>query len=919
MKKQLRTASIITLIVILFAAWTMASPSRSNSNTAYNIPRMLGVEGEPESIQVQGTPSADIQGPFYEVHGAAISMDVDLRSLPQSGPDKKRPMRELGQNPRFTSDAEPDPVLQTDDSAMGRPLGDLLAPAPSPLTSFKGLDLQNWGGGWPPDTHGDVGPNHYIQAVNTSVGIYNKSTGASLAAFTMDNFFSAAGASGVCASGNNGDPVVLYDQVSGRWIITNFAWADTANGPYYECIAVSKTADPVSGGWWIYNFVADTTSLNDYPKLGIWNDGIYMSSNLFDCLNSACSSANYSGAKVWALNRNDLISGASLRSIAFTLGSSYYSLLPSNLKGTAAPNGTPAYFMSDGFTNSSMMMWKFSSNWTSPASSTFSGPTTFSIASYTQPSGSVPQKNGEALDTLADRLMTWLQYRNVNGVESLWATRTVVAGSSMGIRWMEVRNMSTTPTVYQQGTYAPDSLYRWMPSLAVDKDGNMAVGYSVSSSTMFPAIRYAGRLAGDPLGVLSQTETSLIEGTGSQSGGYNRWGDYASMSVDPVDDCTFWFTTEYYETTGSNWQTRIGSFKFPSCGGTPSTPTATPTSTNTPIFTNTPTLTPTATNTPGGSETVINPGFESGPGVGWTEYSAKGYEIVSTNRPHAGSYSAYFCNYTTCNEYVQQAITVPSNGSLTYWWYMTSSDSKLSARDTLKVQLYSTGGTLLKTLRTWSNTSTRSVWKQDTLNISAYAGQTVILRFSAANNSTLPTGFWVDDVAVNGGSAPTPTAFLTYTPTSTGGGSNLFINPGFESGPGVGWTEYSSKNYELITTTRPRTGSYSAYLCDYNACTEYIQQTVKVPANGILTYWWYMTSSDSTTTVYDGLRVQVYNTSGTLLKTLRTWSNTSTRNTWSQDSLSLSLYAGQNVIIRFTVTTDSSYPSAFWLDDLVVK
>jgi hypothetical protein len=129
---------------------------------------------------------------------------------------------------------------------------------------------------------------------------------------------------------------------------------------------------------------------------------------------------------------------------------------------------------------------------------------------------------------------------------------------------MEVRNMSGTPSVYQQGTYAPNAAYRWMPSLAVDKFGNMAVGYSVSTSKMYPAIRYAGRLVTDALGTLGQTEQTLIAGTGAQTS-YNRWGDYASMSVDPVNDCTFWFTTEYYETTGTNWQTRIGSFKFPGC------------------------------------------------------------------------------------------------------------------------------------------------------------------------------------------------------------------------------------------------------------------------------------------------------------------------------------------------------------------
>jgi hypothetical protein len=549
-------------IVILMLVVTSVFVTRSNAGSefSYDVPRMLGMDtgaGE-DLIQVKSPPTNFVKGPFVETHGKAVSMNKDLRNLPQNGPDQKRPMREMGQMPApINNGSVPDPVIQTNDSL--RAVAEMAA-APAALTSFKGLDLQNWGAGWPPDTHGDVGPNHYIQAVNTSIGIFDKATGTRLAAFTFNNFFIAAGGSGTCATYNQGDPIVVYDQISGRWIITDFAFSSVSKPPYYECIAVSKTADPVSGGWWLYTLTADTLSLNDYPKLGIWNDGIYMSANLFK------RGRTYAGAKVWALNRDDLISGAPLRTVAFTLGTTYFSLLPANLKGALAPTGTPEYFMSDYGSNTSMKLWKFTVNWTTPTSSTFTGPTSFAVASFTRPSTRIPQLNSaETLDTLGDRLMSWLQYRNVNGVQSLWVSRTVVAGTSMGLRWMEVRNMSTTPVVYQEGTYAPDANYRWMPSLAVDKFGNMAIGYSVSSSTMYPAIRYAGRLVADPLNTLGQTEVSLIEGTGSQSGGYNRWGDYASMSVDPVDDCTFWFTTEYYETTSNNWQTRIGSFQYPGC------------------------------------------------------------------------------------------------------------------------------------------------------------------------------------------------------------------------------------------------------------------------------------------------------------------------------------------------------------------
>jgi hypothetical protein len=274
----------------------------------------------------------------------------------------------------------------------------------------------------------------------------------------------------------------------------------------------------------------------------------------------------YAGTQVWAFNRDDMIAGKALRSVTFTLGTAYFSLLPSDMRGNLPPTGAPNYFVSDWGSTTSMKLWKFKVNWTTPSSSTFTGPTSFTVASFTKPSARVPQKGStETLDTLGDRLMTDLQYRYINGVESLWVSRSAVVSTYTGIRWYEIRNPNGTPSVYQQGTYAPDSSYRWMPSLAVDKQGNMAVGYSVSSSTMYPAIRYAGRLATDALGTLGQGEATLIAGTGSQSGGYNRWGDYASMSVDPVNDCTFWFTTEYYETVSNNWQTRIGSFTMPGC------------------------------------------------------------------------------------------------------------------------------------------------------------------------------------------------------------------------------------------------------------------------------------------------------------------------------------------------------------------
>ncbi len=461
-----------------------------------------------------------------------------------------------------------DPVVQT---AMGA------TAMPAPSTSFDGLTqgINYPAGYFPPDPNGDVGPNHYIQAVNIGIGIYDKSTGTQLASFTFNSFF--ASAFSPCNTGNMGDPIVLYDAVSGRWIIADFAWLDSVAGPFYECIAVSKSADPIAGGWWLYTYSAGATGtsgvywMNDYPKLGIWSDGIYMSANMFT---NASSSGTFAGLRLYALNREDMIGGIPMRNVYFTLPSNYNTtILPSNLRGAQPPAGAPNYFGTV-VEPSTLQLWKFHVDWNTMAASTLAGPINLSVANFTMPCGAasiyacVPQLNSpEAVDALGDRLMMQLQYRNFNGTETLWMNHTVAAtanvGSPTGVRWYQVCNPNGTPFIRQQSTFQPDTNYRWMGSLAVDGSGNMALGYSVSSSTMYPAIRYAGRLVTDSLGTLGQGEAALINGTGSQNGGSYRWGDYSAMTIDPTDDATFWYTNEYYGTTGTTWYTRIGSFKFP--------------------------------------------------------------------------------------------------------------------------------------------------------------------------------------------------------------------------------------------------------------------------------------------------------------------------------------------------------------------
>jgi hypothetical protein len=330
-------------------------------------------------------------------------------------------------------------------------------------------------------------------------------------------------------------------------------------------------------------------AFNDYAKVGAWNDCVYQSANEFDQAQPN-PTGDYIGAALVSLSRADLYAGAPLTwAIVYlpnTVPNNIFTALPSHNLGSgvnAPAPGTPNYFVNEeavaGF---NWIVRKFTAGPNCGAGGSVSAPVSVSQAAYNFNVGDdVPQPNTtNKLDALIDRLMQKNIYRKVNGVESLWVTHTV--GDSpltrTGMQWAQINvtggTIATTPV--QEGIHMPDAVWRWMGSLAVDGQGNMALGYSTSgpSAPDFPSIKYAGRLAGDPLNTLPQTETTLIAGAGSQvnnCGGApcHRWGDYSSMSVDPSDDCTFWYTNQYYssQTTGNtgNWQTRIGSFRFPSC------------------------------------------------------------------------------------------------------------------------------------------------------------------------------------------------------------------------------------------------------------------------------------------------------------------------------------------------------------------
>jgi uncharacterized repeat protein (TIGR01451 family) len=523
------------------------------------------------------TPTLEPAGaPVERTLHRAGSTKLDLRAMPE------RPRRVFERPERDGPEANPvelpgaPTVPQVPSISPERN-----APAPPPIIGFEGLDRENWGSGSPPDTTGDVGPDHYIQAVNSSVGIYDKTDGSEIAAFTFDTLMSQGSFGNQCDDQNFGDPIVLYDTFEDRWVLTDFAFTldglGAVNPPEaFQCFAVSQNGDPVAGGWYFYSVRLDD-GLNDYPKLGVWPDGIYMSSNIF----GFPAGGGFLTTRVWAFNKAQMYAGApTVQVVTFDQGDDF-TLLPSNarLQTGTPPPGTPNYFVSSWNFLNALTVYKFHVDWDSLGLSTFTGPDV-PLAATSWPNAAVanaPQPGtAQLIDVLQIRAMMQNQYVNFGGVESLWNTHTVRRGNTTGFaapRWyqLDVSGGTVAANIAQAATWDPDAanvIHRFMPSLAVDRAGNMAIGYSTSNATTeFPSIKYAGRLAGDPINTFSQTEQTMFTGTASQTTSA-RWGDYTTMTLDP-DGCTFWYTNQYAnpvsQAANMRWKTRVGSFKYAEC------------------------------------------------------------------------------------------------------------------------------------------------------------------------------------------------------------------------------------------------------------------------------------------------------------------------------------------------------------------
>ncbi len=836
----------------------------------------------------------------------------------------------------------PDPLLALQEAAP--------AAAPDGFnTPIFNLNGQGYTFVNPPDTVGDVGKNHYIQMINggsTQVAVYNKATAALIQTFSLSSL-------GGCATGN-GDPIVLYDQLADRWFLSEFGPGNSL------CTFVSQTPDPL-GTYYSYQFT--TPSFPDYPKYGMWPDAYY-------------ATTNESSPAIYAMNRVAMLAGAPATSQRFTApglaGFSFEALTPADLDGmTAPPAGSPGIIMRHvdteahsvpGYPATDILeVWSFSVNWTTPASSTFTkvadiqtaefdstlcGLTSFSAMGMP----GVAQCASNSLDPLREVIMNRLAYRNFGTHQALVGNLVTDIGSNFGgVRWFELRKTGAGAwTLYQEGTYAPTTTdNRWMGGIAQDGSGNIALAYNVSSQTIYPSIRYAGRLASDPLGTLPQGEYTLVNGSGVN--GSNRYGDYAAMSIDPFDDCTFWFTGQW--NASSQWSTRIGAFKFDACGTTDFTLDVTPDSQQ--VCTPANATYTVSTAAVGGFTGGVNLSAVGNPGSASfapNPVTPPGSSTLTISGAAAGSYSfdvigtsvitpSLVHSETVALEVVAAApgaatLLTPANGALnvpatpTFTWNAVAGASSYSiqvATDMGFTNIVASATGLASP--TWTsnvtlNTSTTHYWRVTASNACGAGATSSVFSFTT--------------VAAPGDCGPGTTPNVLYT-------------DGFEAGIG-GWTTPAGvgTNTWAIATANPHSGAQHMRGLDPASVTDQrlVSPAVVLPTgeNPVVLKFWHAPNLENsgTTACYDGGILEVSTDGGTTwtqvpnanllvgpytgavsgsfsnpLAGLQAWCNGTA---YGQTIADVSAYAGQTAQFRFRIGTDTSVSDVGWdVDDVSVQ
>ncbi len=572
---RVRLSHPFLLLAFVVVGLALASITANAQNKEYGKSTNIAASGFAESGAVRDLPKAS--SPVRS--GPARDEEIN--------PENREIIRHV--DPKVAPSA--DKALYTKPKAIRNAAVQPKA-LPTPAVSFEGISQADTiaadpnQGFLPPDTNGAVGPNHFVQSVNSSFRVWDKAGNPLTATTSLATLFSPLG----CGTGIDGDPIVLYDQLADRWIISEFC--TVANPNNHQLIAISKTSDP-TGSYYLYDFMMPNNKFNDYPHLSVWSDAYYMTDNQF---NQAGTAFQQAGA--FAFNRAKMLAGDPTAGLVYFDTAVLFppgvgingtdgigGMLPANVDGLVAPpTGAPcpfAYVQSGEFGDPAdqLRIFEFHVDFVTPANSTFTERTgsPLAVAAFdpvTVPNSRnvVPQPAPSAatsyLDAINDRLMFRLAYRNFGASESLVLNHTVNAAVNpsyrAGVRFYQLNRATPSAAfaIAEQQTFAGaagDTASRWMGSAAMNFQGDIAVGYSVSSTTVFPSIRYAAKLGTDPAGSgLAQGEQTLIAGGGAQTSTSGRWGDYSDMTVDPSDDCSFWFTEEYYAaSSASSWRTRI--------------------------------------------------------------------------------------------------------------------------------------------------------------------------------------------------------------------------------------------------------------------------------------------------------------------------------------------------------------------------
>ena len=814
----------------------------------------------------------------------------------------------------------------------------------TPIFNFDGEGYQFLN---PPDTNGDVGANHYIQMINaTVVSIYNKNTGALIQRFDLTTL-------GGCTTGS-GDPVVLYDQLADRWFLSEFGPGSSL------CVLISQTADP-QGAYYSYQF--NTPSFPDYPKYGVWPDAYY-------------ATANESSPSALALDRVKMLAGQPATAQRFTApslsGFPFQALTPADLDGLVPPPaGAPGIIMRHRDTEvhgpaghpgeDFLEMWAFHVDWATPANSTFTQLPDIAVAEFSSDLcglssfSCIPQPGTSTeLDPLREVIMFRLAYRNFGDHQALVGNFvTDVNGNDLaGVRWFELTSPPATSwSLYQEGTYSPDSTNRWMGAIAMDGSGNIALGYNVSDATsVYPGIRYVGRLVSDPLGTMPQGEYTLVDGTASN--GSNRYGDYSDMVIDPIDDCTFWFTGEY--NTSSQWSTRIGAFRFDACGSTDFAMDVVPDSlqicapadatyaVNTvPVggFTGDVSLaaignpgsaafSPNPVTPPGSSALVI-----SGAGAGTYSFDVVGTSVITPSLVHTETVGLDVVGAAPA----APVLTSPANGAIniglmpTFMWNAAAGASSYSIE-----------------------VATDAAFTNVVASASGLAGTSWVSNVTLNTTTTYFWRVWAENACGTGAYSATWSFTTQAGPGDCAPGStpNILFSDDFESGA-PGWTTpggIGANTWALgagVSGT-PHSGSFVYHADDVNTVSEQflVSPAVALPTGQnpvTLKFWNYQEIEDGGAGCYDGGLLEVSTNGGGSWTQVPDgdlltdpydgpidsgFSNPRAGDLawcgdpqpWLNSIVDVSAYAGQTVQFRWVMATDSSVSHPGWdVDDVLVQ